>query len=383
MANRLPEEKRKRFTSTQTDELFEQKQRPKLKIHCLSDIEKEEVIWLWYPYIPAGKLTLLEGDPGLGKSWISCKMAADISTGRPFPGQTDAMPPQRVLMLSAEDGMGDTVRPRIEALGGDLTKIFISDSFFILDKEGVKELEDTMRQVAATIVFIDPLVAYMGGRMDMNKANEARAMMGPLAEAAKRTGCAVVVVRHLRKGSANSGTNAKYSGIGSIDFTAAVRSGLQVHETKGGQRLLVHFKSNLAREGKPIAFSITDNKFEWGGEWDGEIEHDAPVSTKSLRVAQAEAFIKDFLAYGPKPSSDLVEAAAERGFSYSLLIRAKPHAGAETRKQGGQWEWFLPEKPEQAPSLLPKKIDPEIERLISEAQSRLNKQIESETVRNG
>ena len=308
-----------------------------MKFFQLDAVQKEEVKWLWYPYIPAGKLSLLEGDPGQGKSWITCSLAADISQGRPLPGQKQAMPPQKVLMLSAEDGLGDTVRPRIEAMDGNLANIFVSDAFFTLDKEGIGSMVDAMRKTAATIVFLDPIVAYLGGKLDMHKANEVRQVMAALGEAARETGSAIVAVRHLRKAQ---GSKAIYQGIGSIDFTAAARSVLQVMETKGGTKYMYHAKHNLTPKGDSIAYRLEGDKFIWEGILDETTEENQPVNRKSKAVANAERFLLDTLKDGPVAASDLHERAGLAGISIQSINRAKMGI-AYSKKTADGWAWFL------------------------------------------
>ena len=313
-----------------------------LTYHRLADVEAEEVKWLWYPYIPAGKLSLLEGDPGQGKSWITCALAADLSCGRALPGQKEALPPQKVLMLSAEDGLGDTIRPRIEGLAGNMNNIYVSDDYFILDPQGVKDLEDLMRTTAATIVFMDPIVAYMGGKIDMHRANEVRGLMTALAEAAKRTGTAVVAVRHLRKGGTDGKVGkAIYSGIGSIDFTAAVRSVMQVQESKSGNKYMYHAKHNLTPKGDALGYTFKDGHFEWTGPVGQEVlEEESKVSTRPKQVALAEQFLFDVLKSGPVSAITLHEQAAEHGISAQAIQRAKKGIAFSRRTSDG-WVWYL------------------------------------------
>lgn len=321
--------------------VVKKKPRKKIKVHLLSDIEPEEVNWLWYPYIPAGKLSIIEGDPGMGKSFITCALAADISQGRKLPGQKEALPPQKVLMLSAEDGLGDTVRPRIEAMNGDMTRIFVSDDYFILDKDGLEELEDLMKTVAATIVFMDPIVAYMGGKVDMHKANEVRALMTPLSEIAKTTGCAIVAVRHLRKGSNGKRGKAIYSGIGSIDFTAAVRSVMQVGESKGGTKFIFHAKHNLSPPGDTLAYEINDGKFQWQGTVDpADLQDFGKTNTKPRMQAIAEQFLFDFLKDGAKSAIAVYEAANAARIPKRTLDRAKKGI-VHSEKWENEWVWIL------------------------------------------
>lgn len=322
----------------------------KLAYHRLSDIEPEEVRWLWYPYVPAGKLTLLEGDPGMGKSFITCSMAADISRGRQLPGQKAPMPPQRVLMLSAEDGLGDTVRPRIEAMGGDMDNIFVSDDYFILDKKGIREMEDLMNTVAATVVFMDPIVAYLGGKVDMHKANEVREVMTYLNEMAKHTGSAIIAVRHLRKASPNAKGGvgkAIYSGIGSIDFVAAVRSVVQVGETKGGTKFMFHAKHNLSPKGDSIAYSVQDGKFQWDGTLSAAevADHEQRTSTTPRMKEKTEQFLFDVLKDGPVLALDLIEQATKAKIPERTLNRWKKGL-AHSERISGEWYWVLDERQE-------------------------------------
>lgn len=308
----------------------------------LSDVQEEEVHWVWYPYIPAGKLSLIEGDPGQGKSWITCAIAADLSSGRALPGMRDALPPQKILMLSAEDGLGDTVKPRIRMLNGNLDNIFVSDDYFILDPKGLRDMEDMMVRSAATIVFMDPIVAYMGGKIDMHRANEVRGLMTQLSESAKRTGSAIVAVRHLRKGgNDNKVGKAIYAGIGSIDFTAAVRSVMQVQETKGGTKFMYHAKHNLTPKGESLAYKLVKDHFEWEGVLPmQEAEHARKVSTKSRAIADAQQFMFDVLKDGPVSAVDMEQKAADNGIVFATLQRAK--AGiAYSKKTPQGWVWHL------------------------------------------
>ncbi len=325
-----------------------------LACSLLSDVKPEFVKWLWYPYIPAGKLTIIEGDPGLGKSWIACAIAKGVANGIKLPGMKNAHPPQKVLLASAEDGVADTLVPRLLAMGADLTKIFHIDALFILDKQGLRSLESTMVEYAAAIVFIDPLVAYLGGDMDMNKANEVRVVMEGLKQVSERTGAAIVVVRHLRK----AGGKGKeiYAGLGSIDFTASARSVMKVTETKMGQNIISHIKHNNSVKGKTMAYSIgegiqdLDNPgqygpgtFEWvvyeGSEGERTMEPHI-VCTTSSKKKKCEDFLFDLLRDGGKPASECQSLLLAAGFKMSTIKLAKKGlVGSEKQKDG--WIWYL------------------------------------------
>src|SRR6185369_1901078 len=156
--------------------------------------------WLWYPYIPYGAASMLFGPGGLGKSHIACDIAARVSRGDQFPHSKVNMAPGRVLMMSAEDDMSVVLVPRLKEAGANLSNIFIPDQTFVLDKIGLHDMYQYMELSAATVVFIDPIVAYMGGKIDMNKMNEVRELTGALHEAAQKSGSAVIIVHHSRKG---------------------------------------------------------------------------------------------------------------------------------------------------------------------------------------
>ena len=265
-------------------------------------------------------------------------------------------PPQRVLLCSAEDNPADTIGPRLRAMGANLQLIDYVDQAFTLNKEGIDALEETMRSVAATIVFIDPIVAYLGGKMDMNHANEVREVMTPLAHAAERTGCAIVVVRHLRKASSDS---ALYRGIGSIDFTAAVRSVLAVTYARDGKtKLIRHIKHYNTPAGPSIAFETsageelldaegkptgvwTSGTFNWGPTFAEEEYGPALGVNKTPKShAKAQQFLISFLKDGPKPALDVIRAAEAAGLSEKTLKRAKSGI-AVSDKELNQWVWRL------------------------------------------
>jgi hypothetical protein len=334
--------------------------RPPKAFHtiCMEDVECVPIRWLWYPYIPAGKLTIIEGDPGIGKSWISCAIAKAVAGGEALPGQEGRplAPPQKVLLCSAEDNPADTIGPRLRAMGAHVENIFYVDQTFTLNKEGIRGLEETMRDAAATIVFIDPIVAYMGSKVDMNAANEVRDIMTPLAQAADRTGCAIVIVRHLRKAASDK---AIYQGIGSIDFTAAVRSVLAVTYARDGKtKLIRHIKHNTTEAGPSLSFEIergtetldaegkpsgvwTSGAFKWGPVFaEDEYGPAKGINRTPKSSAKAQEFLVSFLKQGPKPALEVIRAAEAAGLSEATLKRAKQGL-VVSDKELNQWVWRL------------------------------------------
>jgi RecA-family ATPase len=171
----------------------------------MADVRPETVSWLWHPYIARGKLTILEGDPGLGKSWLTCALAAGVSRGRGLPG-AEPFEPGHVLMLSAEDGLGDTLRPRLDAVGADVSRVFALAEPMTFDTAGLIYLEAVILKYSPSLVVIDPLFAFTGGKVDIHRSNECRAISAPLAAIAERCGCALVAVRHLGKSRGGAGT---------------------------------------------------------------------------------------------------------------------------------------------------------------------------------
>lgn len=300
------------------------------------EIEARQVEFLWRPYIPMGTVTMLYGHGGLGKSWITCALAADLSAGRPLPGNTEALPPQKILIVSAEDDPGNIIIPRLTSMDANLSNIFISDDHFTLNERGVGGLKAVMEQFSATIVFLDPLVTFLGDKVDINKANEARASIAPLMEAAKQTNSAVVIVHHSRK----DGTG-RMSGraMGSVDFVNSARSTLMVEELDGGGTVMRHAKHNWSKKGQDIAYTVTDDeRFEWLGTPN---EVHLPRSMRPKEIDKARALIKELLIDGPVPMKHVIDAGIHIGLSTRTMMRAKEVGQAKSRKIGNVWHWEL------------------------------------------
>jgi len=318
---------------------------------CMLDVEAEAVSWLWHPYIPLGKLTLLEGDPGVGKSWASLGVATAVSLGRGLPGVETAQP-QRVLLASAEDGLGDTIRPRLDAIGADVANIHAVKDALDFGDSGLAVLEVYIAKVQPKLVVIDPLVAYLGAGVDLHRANETRAVMAGLADIAERHGCAMLAIRHLTKGGM---AKPIYRGLGSIDFAAACRSVLLVgcDPDNPQARGIVQIKSNLAATGPGIGFEVRDGGFYWTGEsdltWQAILSAEDNIEGKSA-LDDAVDFLKDELGDGPAEAAQVWRDAREAGLSEKTVKRAKAMLGVVTRRQGetgrrgaGKWAWELPQ----------------------------------------
>jgi len=200
-------------------------QKIELKMIRMSEIQSQEIEWLWYPFIPYGKLTIIQGDPGDGKTTMVLNLAAKLSKGEALDENMKVTEPVNVIYQTAEDGLADTVKPRLELAGADCERIIVIDesdkSLSMVDER----LEEAIVRTGARLLILDPIQAYLGGGMDMNRANEARDMTKKLGALAEKTKCAIILIGHMNKASGNK---AAYRGMGSIDFFAVARSVLLV-----------------------------------------------------------------------------------------------------------------------------------------------------------
>ena len=321
--------------------LREPQQEETVEIIRMSEVDTQTVEWLWEPYIPFGKVTIVQGNPGEGKTTLALRLCAACTNRKPFPAMAEHEP-FNVIYQTAEDGLGDTVKPRLMEADADLDRVLVID-------EGKQELslsderiERAIRQTGARLIILDPIQAYMGDKADMNKANEVRPIFRRLAEVAERTGCAVILIGHLNKAA---GGQSAYRGLGSIDFRAAARSVLLIGRVKRepNVRVIIHDKSSLAPEGKPVAFCLDpETGFEWIGEYD--ITADELLSgaggNNATKTEQAEKLILDLLADGKElASEDIEKAAADAGISARTVRAAKKNLdGRITSKRiGAAW----------------------------------------------
>ncbi len=322
-----------------------------VKLRCMANVKAEKVNWLWKPYIPRGKVTLVEGDPGIGKSWVSLAIATGVTLGAGIPGQ-ELTEPSNVVIASAEDGLGDTIRPRLDTMSADVNRIFAIDGALTLDENGFTLLESYLVRKHPALLIIDPLVAYLGAGVDIHRANETRAVMSQLARLAEKFDVAILAVRHLTKGGMSK---AIYRGLGSIDFTAACRSVLLAGcDSENPQnRALVHIKSNLAMAGPAIGYELRGGGFYWTGDSDLTATRIlAAEDTGDGKSARDEAadFLRDELRDGPVEAAQVWRDAREAGLSEITVKRAKAILGVITRRQGetgkrggGKFTWELPD----------------------------------------
>ena len=232
-----------------------------------------------------------------------------------------------VLLLSAEDGLGDTIRPRLDQLKCDVTKVFAIDGAVKFDEDGAAEVEEYMEEMRPTVMIVDPLVAYMGGGVDLHKANETREIMVRLSYLAEKYNCAIICVRHLTKGGKDKSI---YRGLGSIDLTAAARSVLLVGrhpDDPSNGRVMCHIKSNLAPMGASIAYSLSVSKtspFKWEGVCSLTSKDVMDVEpTGSSERERASTFLKEALEDGERSSVEIKGEAEAKGISIKTLLSVK------------------------------------------------------------
>ena len=325
----------------------------------LGDVAPEPVHWLWNGYVARGKVNLVAGDPGLGKSWATLDVAARVTVGGETPDRQHIMEQGSVVLLTAEDGLADTVRPRIDAQGGNAQMVHVLEG--IIDAEGherlptlvddIHHLEIVVMSTKSHLVIVDPLNAYTGKADSHNDAQIRRALT-PLAKMAERTGAAVLVVMHLNQATLQP---ALYRIQGSIGYVGAARSVLLVvrDKTDPDMRVIVPIKSNLSVAMPAVAFTITE---EPALAWRGVVEVDvAELLATALPEEQgareaARRLLQEILSDGGVPQQDVLKEARECGISEATLRRAmkdmnvqSARIGKAGRQGGGHWVWNLPE----------------------------------------
>ena len=300
-----------------------------VKIIRMSDVELTPVEWLWKPYLPFGKLSVLQGNPGEGKTYFAMHLAAACTNGKLLPNM-ERMEPFNVIYQTAEDGLGDTVKPRLIEAGADLDRVLVIDDSEVQLTLSDERIEKAIVENNARLVIIDPIQAYLGADVDMNRANEVRPIFMRLGQVAQRTGCAILLIGHLNKAA---GMQSLQRGLGSIDIAAAVRSVMFIGKLKHDptMRILTHEKSSLAPPGASLAFSLGDEGgFRWVGEYD--ITADEMLSgiepQRETKTQQAKDLICTLLARGKQVlSEDIDKAALERGIPGRTVRDAKRELG--------------------------------------------------------
>ena len=338
---------------------------PQLKLINMGTVEVEQIEWLLYPFIPFGKVTIIQGDPGEGKTTMVLQIIAKLTRGEPIllnlqsskEAQKDSeenlkqevlpqdnpMQPVNVIYQTAEDGLGDTIKPRLLAAGADCSRVLVIDDreqpLTMLDVR----LEEAIMQTKARMVVLDPIQGFLGTDVDMHRANEIRPLMKRMAVLAEKYHCAIILIGHMNK---NSNGKSSYRGLGSIDFQAAARSVLIVGRLKDEPetRVMCHVKSSLAPEGKSVAFRLDkETGFQWIGEYDISADDLLSGDARGQKSRIAKEFLLDILADGGMAQKKIEEEANKQGIKKKTLRNAKQELEIDSVKRGNQWFWILSE----------------------------------------
>lgn len=328
-------------------------------------VKVEQIEWLLYPFIPFGKVTIIQGDPGEGKTTMVLQIIAKLTRGEPIllnkksqkEAQQDSeenlkqevlsqdkpIQPVNVIYQTAEDGLGDTIKPRLLAAGADCSRVLVIDDreqpLTMLDVR----LEEAIMQTKARMVVLDPIQGFLGTDVDMHRANEIRPLMKRMAVLAEKYHCAIILIGHMNK---NSNGKSSYRGLGSIDFQAAARSVLIVGRLKDEPetRVMCHVKSSLAPEGKSVAFRLDkETGFQWIGEYDISADDLLSGDARGQKSRIAKEFLLDILADGGMAQKKIEEEASKQGIKKKTLRNAKQELEINSVKRGNQWFWILSE----------------------------------------
>lgn len=309
----------------------------------MEDIVAEEVEWLWEGFIPIGKLTILQGDPGKGKTMAMLNLIAAFTTGRGMlepPDSPVIREPINVIYQTAEDGLADTIKPRLIAAGADCSRVSVIDDGDKMLSMTDERLAWAIRETEAGLVVLDPLQAYLGEKVDMNRANEVRPRLKHLGDIAYENRCGMVLVGHLNK---KDTAKPEYKGLGSMDFTAAARSVLLCAESPRDKdvRVLASTKCSLTYPPDPVAFRLSKERgFEWEGIYDITTEELLQsTSVKGQKTIEAKEFLTAEL---PAPgeyilSAELFEKAKQKNIAEKTLRNAMKELGVAAHKEADRW----------------------------------------------
>lgn len=367
--------------------------RPKLL--CMADVEPRPVRWLWQDRIAAGRVSMVVGMPGLGKSFLTCDMAARVTTGRSWP---DGAPCERgsVLFITCEDDPGDTIRPRLDAHGADVSRVHLLAGSLVRDPESgddvemmfslaeVSILEDALAAISdCRLIVIDPIGSFLGGRTDSHRDNEVRAVLAPVAMLAERSGAAVLMVAHRRK---SNGGSADDSALGSRAFTGLARAvwHLSADPDDDERRLWLPGKSNLAKRASGLAFRImgpgAEGRVEWEPEPVGMSADDAMARERGgddgerSAVDEAVAWLSENLDENGRTAKEIKRDARADGIKERTLDRAADRLGVVKGPDGfgGPWLWRLPGAVSPSLASLPQSRQGEIVGETDETVARLS-----------
>lgn len=310
------------------------------QLKLYSNVTSTNVDWLWYPYIPFGKITLLQGDPGSGKSTLMLNIISSISNGGYSPDGRKIKRPMHVIYQCSEDGAGDTIKSRLIAAGADCTNVAFLDEEMDWLTLGDDKIRRAIADFNAKLLVIDPVQAYLGNA-DLSSASGMRKMLRQLAIWASLYDCAIVLIGHLNK---KEGSRFLYRSLGSIDIVAAARSVIQISACdEPGIMVLHHVKSNLTQKGKDIFFTIdSQRRIQWIDREMEDVLHDH--TRKMNKQEQAAETLRIMLESEPIKASEIQALISRTGISERTIMSAKKNIGIRSVKKDGVWYWQLPIK---------------------------------------
>jgi len=325
---------------------------------CLADVKPEEVHWLWKPYLPSRKMTILAGPQGVGKSFLSLAIATAVSSGKPLPAQDGSMftPPQgNVVILADEDDWGDTIRPRLDAMGANPSNVYLCKSKLDartrkrepISLVDVPVLRGIINETQPKLVIVDTVHAFIGGNVDPYKMSSVRPVLANIGELARECDTSFLLIMHLAKGQKDRTLDKLH---GSVAFAAVVRSVLMVGRDPKlpSVSAMAHEKINIAAAGRTVRFSLANGVFEWAGLSDATateiFEPDSVRAEKRTKLEEAVEWLQEQLNDGPVLSKELESEAKAVDILPGTLRRAGEALGVVKQKQGGRggWTWSLP-----------------------------------------
>lgn len=345
-----------------------------LQIVNMADIQAQPIRWLWDGWLPLGKMTILAGAGGCGKTNLSLALIATITTGGIFPDGSKCKSAGKVLIYSTEDDPADTLKPRLIANGADISKVSIISGR--TNEKGELEPFDPSRDFPkieeyikanpdVKLLMIDPIISAVSG--DMNKANDVRKSLQPLVDLANEYKFSVLGITHFSKGSSASTPADRI--IGSQAFTALARMAWSAAKREDeGDCILVRAKSNNSIleggvkyqiESETVLDDIETTKTVWLGTIEGTArellnEAENTESSNGSALDLAKEFLIDLLGSVEKMSaSEVQDEAKNAGYSVASIRRAKDNLNIKPFKEGSAWYWKLPSIFKDVPQILP------------------------------
>lgn len=305
-----------------------------------SALTPKEITWLWQDRIPFGKITVLVGDTGLGKTMLAIDIAARITTGRPMPLSSAEPITGSVLFQSNEDDKEDTLLPRCIAAGADSDKIESIEAINLNFDDDCDIIEQHIQETNARLIIFDPLQGFTGRNADMCRITDMRRLMTNLGGIVARNNCAAIIIAHQNKAL---GAKELHRVFGSVDITAAARSVLRISalENDPETRIISHIKSSVSRPGAPITYRIDDSgSIQYLGEYDGDIGA-GEVSDDSSKRAKVAEILYEMLNESPKESKEVYRACKEAGIGTRTVERVKKELNVRSERDGNKRLWVL------------------------------------------